>query len=232
MSAHPYPVRVTARLDPNVSRWLWLVKWLLAIPHYVVLVFLWLTFVLTSIVAFFAILCTSRYPRGIFDFNLGVMRWTWRVTFYAYGALGTDRYPPFSLAEEPDYPARLDVPYPEHLSQGLVLVKWWLLALPHYLVVGFFIGGGAYAGGQDVGPWLFGGGLVGLLVLVAAIVLAVTGRYPTAVFDLVIGLQRWVLRVAAYAALMTDAYPPFRLDQGGGEPAEPGAEPPLVGVDP
>lgn len=221
MSQPPYPVRVTASLDPAISRWLWLVKWLLAFPHWVVLVLLWIAFVLTSIAAFFAILLTGRYPRGIFDFNLGVMRWTWRVSYYAYGGLGTDRYPPFTLAEVSDYPARLDVTYPEQLSRGLVLVKWWLLALPHYLVVAFFVGGGAYASTSDTQPWLFGGGLIGLLVLVAAVVLMVTGRYPRAVFDLVIGLQRWVLRVAAYAALMTDVYPPFRLDQGGDEPAVP-----------
>jgi hypothetical protein len=219
MSATTYPVRVTAHLDPQLSRWLWLVKWLLAIPHYVVLVFLWITFILTSIVAFFGILFTGRYPRGIFEFNLGVLRWTWRVAFYTYGALGTDRYPPFSLGPVEDYPARLEIPYPEHLSQGLVLVKWWLLALPHYLIVAFFIGGGPWVGRDaDAQPFLFGGGLVGILVLVAAVILLVTGQYPRPIFDFIIGLQRWVLRVVAYAALMTDAYPPFRLDQGGDEP--------------
>jgi hypothetical protein len=221
MSPATYPVRVTARLDADVSRGLWLVKWILAIPHYLVLVILWLAFAVLSIGAFFAILITGRYPRSIFDFNVGVMRWTWRVTFYAYGALGTDRYPPFSLADDPGYPAHLEVSYPEHLSRGLVLVKWWLLALPHYLVVAFFVGGGLYATdaiSSNGEPLLFAGGLVGLLVLIAAVVLLVSGRYPKSIFDLVIGLQRWTIRVAAYAALMTDDYPPFRLDQGGAEP--------------
>ena len=128
------PVRLTGELDPNLSRWLWLVKMFLAIPHYVVLVFLWLAFVVTTVIAGSAIVFTGRYPRPLFDFNVGVLRWNWRVGFYVYAALGTDRYPPFTLART-DYPADLDVAYPEHLSRGLVLVKW-LLAIPHLVIVG------------------------------------------------------------------------------------------------
>ncbi len=218
MSASTYPVHVDASLDRGISRWLWLVKWLLAIPHYVVLFFLWIAFVAVSIVAFFAILFTGRYPRGLFEFNVGVLRWTWRVSYYAYGALGTDQYPPFSLAEEPDYPAHLEVDYPEHLSRGLVLVKWWLLAIPHYLVVGVFVGGGTWVAWQaDQRAGAAPAGLITLLVLVAAVVLLFTGRYPAHIFDFVLGMNRWALRVAAYASLMTDEYPPFRLDMGGPE---------------
>lgn len=215
MNPTPYPVTVTAQLDPDVSRALWLVKWILAIPHYLILLALWVTFVVLSVVAFVTIVCTGRYPRAIFDVNVGIMRWTWRVTYYAYGALGTDRYPPFTLADVPSYPAHLDVAYPERLSRGLVLVKWWLLALPHYIVVGVFIGGSSYAASQAAQPLVFSGGLVGILVLISGVTLLVTGTYPTPLFDLVIGLQRWVIRVAGYAALMTDVYPPFRLDLGG-----------------
>jgi hypothetical protein len=209
------PVRVRAELEPNLSRGLWLVKWVLAIPHYFVLAFLWIGFVLVSVVAFFAILFTGRYPRPLFDYNVGVMRWTWRVSYYAYGALGTDRYPPFALAERPDYPAHLEVAYPERLSRGLVLVKWWLLAIPHYLVVGLLVGGTVFVADSWAIPL---GGLVGVLVVVAGVVLLFTGRYPRSVFDLILGFDRWVLRVAAYAGLMTDEYPPFRLDMGGEEP--------------
>ncbi|MCF6506638.1 DUF4389 domain-containing protein [Blastococcus sp. MG754426] len=219
----PYPVRVDAALEPGLSRWLWLVKWLLLIPHYVVLAFLWVAFTVLGVVAFFAILFTARYPRAIFDFNVGVLRWTWRVHYYGYAALGTDRYPPFTLADVPDYPARLDVAYPERLSRGLVLVKWWLLAIPHYLVLAVFIGGGLWLGtrtGPDDG-WDSGwgaGGLVGLLVFIAAVVLLFTGRYPRPLYDFVLGMDRWALRVAAYVGLMTDRYPPFRLDMGGTDP--------------
>jgi Domain of unknown function (DUF4389) len=216
------PVRVEGARDPVLSRWLWLVKWVLLIPHLVVLVFLWLAFAVLTVVAWFAILFTARYPRALFDVNLGVLRWSWRVAFYGYGALGTDRYPPFTLADVPDYPARLDIAYPQRLSRARALVKWWLLALPHYLVVGFFLGADTLAWRySDTGTVSVGGGLVGLLMLVAGIALLFTARYPDGIFDAVVGMDRWALRLAAYVALMTDVYPPFRLDQGGTEPAAP-----------
>jgi Domain of unknown function (DUF4389) len=220
MSTPTTPVHVRASLDPHLSRWLWLVKWLLAVPHYFVLAFLWLAFIVLSVVAMVAILFTGRYPRSIFDFNVGVLRWSWRVAYYTYGALGTDQYPPFSLAEVPEYPAKFSVDYPEHLSQGLVLVKWWLLAVPHYLIVGLLVSGTYFtAQGWDSNQeWRSGTGLIGILVLIAAVALLFTGRYPRSLFDLIIGLNRWVLRVAAYSALMTDTYPPFRLDMGPDDP--------------
>jgi hypothetical protein len=228
-AASAHPVRVEGRLDPGVSRWLWLVKWLLAIPHFIILFFLFLAFFVLTIVAFFAILFTGRYPRSIFDFNVGVLRWAWRVAFYSYGALGTDRYPPFTLAAVPDYPASVEIQYPERLSRGLVLVKWWLLAIPHYLILGVLLGGGGYAwegSWDDDGGGRWGGspGLILLLVVFAAIALLFTTRYPRGIFDFVMGLDRWVLRVVGYAALMTDVYPPFRLDQGGEEPSAPEPE--------
>jgi hypothetical protein len=206
MSTHitTYPVRVEGRLDPKLSRGLWLAKWLLVIPHLIVLAFLWIGFVAASVAAFFSILFTGRYPRGLFDYNVGVLRWTWRVGFYAFNANGTDVYPPLTLRET-EYPATLTVAYPKRLSRRLVLVKW-LLAVPHLLVVGLFAGG-IWAGAH----W---GGMIALLVLIAAIALLFTGRYPRGIFDLVLGMNRWVLRVAAYTALMTDVYPPFRLDMG------------------
>jgi hypothetical protein len=223
-----YPLRIEGVLSPRLSRWLWLVKWLLAIPHWICLFFLWIAFLALSVIAFFAILLTGRYPRGIFEFNVGVLRWTWRVGFYSYSALGTDRYPPFTLAEVADYPAHLDVPYPQSLSRGLVLVKW-LLAFPHYLVAGVFIGG-AWAAWTSIGnEWMWSsGGLVGLLVVIAGFVLLFTGRYPKGIFNFVLGMNRWVFRVIAYAGLMTDAYPPFRLDMGGNEPPPPAAAPALT----
>jgi Domain of unknown function (DUF4389) len=216
----PYPLRLTGHLDGELSRGLWLVKWLLAIPHYIVLVFLWIAFAVVTLIAFFAILFTGRYPRGLFDFNVGVLRWSWRVGFYSFSALGTDRYPPFSL-QPADYPAELTVQYPEQLARGLVLVKWWLLAIPHYLLIALF-GGGWWLGWWEPSGSRWTGeapGLIGLLVLFAAVALLFSGRYPQSIFDVVMGLNRWVYRVVTYATLMTDQYPPFRLDQGGDDTA-------------
>jgi hypothetical protein len=200
LAAPVYPVSVEAELAQHINRWLWLIKWLLAIPHYIVLVVLWVAFAILTVVTFFAILFTGKYPRSIFDFNVGVLQWTWRVGYYSYNALGTDQYPPFSL-KPTDYPATLEVAYPERLSRGLVLIKWWLMAFPHYLVVITWQGG--------LGPRH--GGLNGLLVLFAAVALLFTGRYPMEIFQLVLGINRWSYRVMAYAALMRDEYPPFRL---------------------
>jgi hypothetical protein len=202
-----YPVVVRGRLDGELGRWRWLVKWFLAIPHLIVLVLLWIAFVVLTVVAGVSIAFTGRYPRGIFDFNVGVMRWTWRVSFYGF-TLATDRYPPFSLQPDPDYPADLEVEYAETLSRRLVWVKWWLLAIPHYLVVSIFSGGSPRVGG----------GLIGVLAVIAGVHLALKRPYPDSIFDLVMGMHRWSWRVCAYAALMRDEYPPFRLDGGPGEP--------------
>ena len=233
-----YPARLVGELDQGLSRWLWLVKWFLAIPHFILLFFLWFAFVVTTIVAGFAILFTGRYPRALFDFNVGVMRWNWRVAFYAYAALGTDRYPPFTLRRT-DYPADFDVDYPERLSRGLVLVKWWLLAIPHLLLVAAFAGATGtvwrwQAGDSDIGSaYERGSGLslLGLLVLVAAVILLFTGRYQRPLFDLILGVDRWIYRVLVYTSLMRDEYPPFRLDQGAGEPGL-APEAPAAGLPP
>jgi hypothetical protein len=227
-----YPAALTGELRGTPSRGLWLIKWILLFPHWIVLAVLTTPFVVTTIAAWFAILFTGRYPRSLFAFNVGVLRWTWRAAFYGYSALATDQYPPFSL-QRTDYPADFDVAYPERLSRGLVLVKAWLLAIPHLVIVGVLTGGAAWGMGWMQGTgWMHGSGwmqgsgysagagvgLLGLLVLVAAVVLLFAGRYLVPLFDLIMGVNRWAFRVGTYVALMRDEYPPFRLDQGATEP--------------
>jgi hypothetical protein len=195
-----YPVNLRGELTIPPARGWWLIKWLLAIPHYICFIGLFIAFFVVGIIAFFAILFTGNYPKGLFDFNSGVLRWVWRVYFYAF-ALGTDKYPPFSLQPDPNYPADLEIPYPDKLSRGLIWVKWWLLAIPHYWVLGFLTGGWGY---QRFG-------LANLLAFFGGVALLFNGKYPPDIFKLVIGMNRWSIRVAAYVSLMRDEYPPFRF---------------------
>jgi hypothetical protein len=208
------PVLLEGNLDPMLSRWVWLVKWLLAIPHYIVLSILWIAFLVVSVAAWWVILFTGRYPASLFQFAVGVLRWNWRVAFYAYGVLGTDRYPPFTLARV-DYPATFEVEYPEKLSHWKVLFKSWLFALPHLVIIAALTGG---VWATSSGRAANGISLLGVLVFIAAVILLFSGRYRFGPFNLIMGIQRWIYRTTAYAALLRDDYPPFRLDQGALEP--------------
>ena len=194
----PYPVSIRGELTEPPSRALWLIKLLMALPHYIILIVLVIASVVISTIAFFSILFTGKYPKGLFNFNVGVLRWFWRVGFYSYDTLGTDKYPPFSLTPDDSYPADLEVEYPERLSRGLVLVKWWLLVIPHNLIVSLFRGGETF-------------GLIFIFSIIAAVMLLFTGKYPKDIFKLVVGMNRWAYRVTAYTMLMTDRYPPFKL---------------------
>ena len=173
-----YPLRVGARRDESLSRWLWLVKWLLLIPHYVVLLFLYAGLVVLTLVAYLAVLFTGRYPHAIAAYNLGVLRWSWRVNYYGYQVLGTDRYPPFTLADVPDYPARLELDEMPHPPRWLPLVAW-LFAVPHILIVGALTGAATWdfdPGSDTVAVPL---GVVTIGLLVAGVSLLFTGAVPT-----------------------------------------------------
>jgi hypothetical protein len=176
-----YPATFEIAYPAELNRWLPLVKWLLAIPHFIALFFV-------GIGAFFVVLFTGRWPRGAFDFVVGALRWYYRVL--AYFHLMTDAYPPFSLADDPDYPLRLNVDYPEHIDNWRPLVQW-LLAIPYLWIAGVLY-------------WL-----TGVLTVVAFFTVLFTKRIPRGVFELMVPGMRWVLRGDAYAYFMTDRYPPF-----------------------
>ena len=210
-----YPVKVEGELEQSLSRWLWLVKWLLLIPHLVCLVFLWVAFGLTTIVAFVAILFTGRYPRRLFDFNVGVLRWTWRVAFYSYNGLATDQYPPFTLREAPDTRRGSRSSTRNISAAGCPSSAGGCSESRRYGIAGL-LAGGLFGLGSD-----YWGGVLAVLMLVVALLLLFRNTYPRGIFDLAMGLNRWVIRTGAYAALLTREYPPFRLDQGTEPPAAP-----------
>ncbi|SDT53620.1 DUF4389 domain-containing protein [Actinoplanes derwentensis] len=223
-----FPVQVHAARDSHLSRWLWLVKWFLLIPHYVILLGLWTAFAVVTLMAYVSVVFTGRYPPAIFAFDVGVLRWSWRVNYYGYQALGTDRYPPFTLADVADYPARLQIDPPTRLPRWLPLAAW-LFAVPHLLLVAALTGPTTWKFGDGTGsaaPL----GAVSLGLLIAGISLLFTGRYPRGLYDLMLGIARWSLRTIAYLALLTDRYPPFRLDQGDDEPG-PGPVGPAADAD-
>ena len=188
-----YPLYIRGNLSSPPNRGLWLIKWILAIPHFFVLFFLTIASFVVWFIAWWAILFTARYPRWMFNYIVGVMRWTWRVSFYA-GVLGTDRYPPFSLASNDDYPADITVIYPERLSRLKVVFKFWLLAIPQYIVTYFF------------------GGLGVALSIFAGIALLFTGRYRSDMFGAQMALNRWKWRVTGYISFLYDDYPPYEFD--------------------
>ncbi|MCV7388229.1 DUF4389 domain-containing protein [Mycolicibacterium porcinum] len=189
-------VRVRGAIDAPSNK-LWLVKWcVLAVPHYPILIGLYLVYPLVVLAAGVAILFTGRYPRPLFDFNVGVLRWSWRVMNYRFPMNTTDRYPPFTLKPQADYPGDLEVDYPEQLSRGAVLVKWWLLALPQIIMC-----------------WAMEAPLQ-VLCVISAVRLLARGTVSQGMFDLLMGIVRWRYRVAVYVSLMSDEYPPFRMDLG------------------
>jgi Domain of unknown function (DUF4389) len=185
-----YPVRLDIEYPQELNRWLPLVKWLLAIPHFIVLYFLLLAAYVVAFIAFFAILFTKRYPKEFFEFVANTFRWSANVN--AYYLLMRDEYPPFSF-DRGVYPVTFEVDYPEEMSRWLPLVKW-LLAIPHYIVL------------------LFLGIVLYVVLIIAFFSILFTKKFPESLFRFAVGTQRWGMRVNAYVYLMRDEYPPFSLE--------------------
>jgi hypothetical protein len=186
--APPYPASLEISYPAELNRWLPLVKWLLAIPHYIVLAFVGLAAFFVLIYAFFVTIFTRTWPRGAFDFVVGTIRWYYRVVAYVH--LMTDEYPPFSLDDHPDYPVRLNIEYPGEIDRWRPLVQW-LLAIPYLIVAGVLY----Y--------------LTAIMTLIAFFTVLFTKEIPRGVFELMMPGLRWNVRGSAYAYWMHDQYPPF-----------------------
>ncbi len=185
-----YPARLDIPYPESLSRWLIFVKWLLVIPHLIILIALGIALWVTMIIAFFSILITKKYPEGLFKFAVGVTRWSENATAYVF--LLRDEYPPFSM-DAGQYPVVFDADYPADLNRWLPLIKW-LLVLP-VAIVGAVVLYAAY-----------------LTTLISWFAILFTGKYPRALFDFAVGALRWNARANAYANLWTDRYPPFSLN--------------------
>lgn len=189
--AYPaFPMQLDVGYQQEYSRWLPLVKWLLAIPHWFVLTFIGIGVFFAVVAAWFVVLFTGRYPRGIFNFVVGTMRWSLRVV--AYVALLVDRYPPFSLADDPDYPVRFNVDYP---PDGKI-ARWriffaWVPVIPQLIIASFALFA-AYFG-----------------VVAAFFTILFTKRIPRGLFDFIVNTGRYQNRANIYAYWLTERYPGF-----------------------
>lgn len=183
------PIRYDVEYQESHSRLLIFVKWLLAIPHFLILYALVLVQYVITIIAFFTILFTRSYPKGLFDFSVGVMRWQANVN--AYLLLLRDEYPPFSW-DEGKYPVTLQIDYPDNLARFAPLYKW-LLIIPNIIVLAI-VAIVAY-----------------VLIIIGWFAILITGNLPRGIHDFVVGLQRWSMRANAYLYLMRDEYPPFGM---------------------
>jgi hypothetical protein len=180
--------------EEGIARWRALFQGLLLIPHWIVLLFVYIGAFFVWIVVWFAILITGRYPRGMFDFLAGTMRWTNRVNAFQYWM--TERYPPFSLGDEPDYPVRTRIDYPPdgRIARWRVIVQY-ILAIPHFIVVGFLF----------IAEYV--------VIVIAFFSILFTRKWPRSMFDFTVGIVRWRTRANAYGYFwMTEKYPPFSLD--------------------
>ena len=188
-----YPVELVGEYQERVNRFLWLIKWILVIPHFVMLLLLSIPTIVTTPLAWLAVIITGRYPSFLWSYHVGLLRWGWRVNFYSYSAGNTDQYPPFSSASSDSYPADLIIEYPESSSRLTGFFRW-LLVIPHWIIVYFL------------------SAITNILVLIVLVLLLFTGRYSQSFFDIIMGLNRWIYRVSAYGWLLVDDYPPFSFD--------------------
>lgn len=164
---------------------------ILAIPHLIILGALNYVVGVTALIAWVAILVTGKCPDGLWKFHAGYLRWYGRA--YAYIELLNDRYPPFSLDDDPNYPARFIVEPQLEARNRLTVFLRLILVIPHGIALAVL------------------GIVASILLLIGWIVALVTGSVPAGIHNFLAGVLRWTMRVLAYAYLLRDEYPPFSL---------------------
>ncbi len=187
-----YPVQVEADLLPEYSRFMPLIKWLLLIPQYIVLFFLAIGAMFVIFIAFFAILFTGKFPKGMWDYLVGVHRWALRVA--GYQLLITDKYPAYSMDEQPEDTVRLYAAYPETVERWRPFVAW-LLIIP-YLFVAALIG------------WVGS-----ICSFIAFFTIIFTKKIPEGLFDVIRISLVWQMRAGFYNYWLSTEYPPFEWDE-------------------
>jgi len=187
-----FPLALNIEHQPEYSRFLPLVKWLLAIPSLIVLYLLMIVGWFVILIAFFAVLITGRYPRALFDYVVGMYRWGYRA--FAYVGLMTDRYPPFSLKDDPSHAVRFDVAYPEEGVDRWRPFVHWLLVIPYHLVASIL------------------GYLIFLMAFFAFFTILFTKKFPIGMFNLALNGMRWGARSNAYFLWLATRYPPFEWE--------------------
>lgn len=186
-----YPITYQVDMPETLSRWMWLIKWILVIPQMIILAVIGFVAMILVFLSWFIILITGKHPRGIFDFVLKMYQWNTRVG--AYAAHFTDVYPGFDMGPMPEYPARLNIEYAESRNRLTTFFRY-LLAIPHLVILNIL------------------GFIIGLVWLIHVVIVVVTGKPNADIFKFLVGYNRWNMRAYLYVLLMTDEYPPFSLD--------------------
>ncbi len=183
-------VHYDVQYPPQLNRVTTLLRIFMLIPHIIVLAVLGIAMEIVTLIAWFAILITGSYPRGMWDFSLSVARYAARVS--TYGFLVRDEFPPFGGGDE--YPIQYELAYPEHMSRLTTFFRI-ILFIPHYIVIGLL----------NVA--------LEVVTFIAWWAILFTGRYPQGMFSFAVGVMRWQQRAGAYLLLLTDAYPPFSMEK-------------------
>jgi hypothetical protein len=183
-----YPAHLEVDYPQHLMRELiWVKQWLLTPQWFVGFVY-GIGAMLVYVASWFVVLFTGRYPEGMFNYMVGVIRWGHRVT--AYGFLMTDKYPPFSLKDDPNYPVRVRVDYPPKIARWRALFNG-LMAIPALICAELLLV------------------VAALCAVLAFFGILFTGRYPEGLFKFITVALRWTVRVTAFQYFMTEVYPPF-----------------------